>query len=293
MNKLGIDSNLLNAISLSKKSKYQKIIRSPIKMLYSETLRLLKKPITQKVTTFWNDTMSVVLPEAVSMHIYRYGFFEEGLTRIFLEYLKSGMIFLDVGAHFGYFTLLGSYLVGKAGQVHSFEPTPSTFKVLKRNVSGKTNIFLNNLAVFSEKKDISLNDYGVTYSAFNSIYGARLPQNVIRKLRAKTHNVEAISIDEYVNKKRIKPNFIKIDAESAEYDILIGMEKTMAKCYPIITIEVGDLGVDEVHKSVEIVSFLIDRGYKSLEFKNGKIVEHEIRHASYKYENLLFIPIGL
>lgn len=54
----------------------------------------------------------VVIAELVSLFIYRYGFFEEGLTNIFLHYLKPGMTFFDIGAHFGYFTLLGSALVG-------------------------------------------------------------------------------------------------------------------------------------------------------------------------------------
>ena len=289
MNKLIVNSNLSKALSLSKKSKYQKILISPVKMLYSETLRLLEKPVREKATTFWNDKMSVVLPEAVSMNIYRYGFFEEGLTRIFLEHLKSGMTFIDIGAHFGYFTLLGSYLVGKTGQVHSFEPTPSTFKMLEGNVSGKTNIFLNNLAVFSEKKVISINDYGVTYSAFNSIYGARLPQNVVQKLHAKTHDIEAISIDEYTNKKGIKPNFIKIDAESAEYDILVGMENIIAEYRPNISIEVGDLDVSGVRTSKEIIEFLINKGYRVYQYREGKIAVHELKDR-YQYDNLLFMP---
>lgn len=289
MNRLNININLAKAISLSKKKKYQKIINSPIKMIYSETLRLLKKPVTRKATTFWNDAMSVVVPEAVSMNIYRYGFFEEGLTKMILQYLKPGMTFFDIGAHFGYFTLLGSYLVGEEGQVHSFEPTPSTFKILKRNTSAKTNIFLNNLAAFSDKKVMSINDYGITYSAFNSIYSARLPQNVIQNLQARTHNIETISIDEYTSKKGIMPNFIKIDAESAEYEILVGMDKTIAKYYPIITIEVGDLEVKEARTSQEIIRFLMTNGYKPYQHNDGKIVIHDLKER-YQYDNLLFLP---
>lgn len=277
--------NLERAVSFSKRKKYQKIIKSPIKMIYSEALKLFKKPVTKKAKTFWNDIMTLVVLEEVSMNIYRYGFFEEGLTKMILQYLKPGMTFFDVGAHFGYFTLLGSYLVGETGQVHSFEPTPSTFKMLERNASAKTNVFLNNLAVFSEKKVISLNDYGVQYSAFNSIYGSRLPQKVSE---AKAYSIEAIPIDEYADKRGIRPNFIKIDAEGSEYEILLGMEKTISKFHPIITIEVGDCGVKGVPPSKELIKYLIERGYQPFEYSAGEIKPHKIKE-SYEYDNILFL----
>jgi predicted methyltransferase len=121
--------------------------------------------------------MFVIILEFVSLHIYRYGFFEEGLTRMIMKYLKHGMTFFDIGTHFGYYTLLASFLVSEEGQVHSFEPTPSTFEILKANVSNKNNVILNNKAVFSERRNIAMNDYGIKYSAFNSLYNRLSPDN--------------------------------------------------------------------------------------------------------------------
>ena len=161
--------------------------------------------------------MTVVIPEHVSLRIYGFGYFEEGLTRMILEYLKPRDTFFDIGAHFGYFTLLGSSIVGKTGEVHAYEPTPSTFTVLQSNVGGRNNVILNNCAVFSKKTTLSFNDYGIEYSAFNSFVNGRLDISNPQKFE-----VQAISLDEYIYRKKIVPDFVKIDAECAEYEILRG-----------------------------------------------------------------------
>jgi len=285
---------LEKSIFLLEGTRFQRIRKAPKKMLYTKILELIvllyKKPIRIKAKTFWNENMLVVIPEQVSLNIYRYGFFEEGLTRMVLEYLKPGMTFLDIGAHFGYFTLLSSLLVGNEGQVHSFEPTPSSYSILKANVSNKDNVFLNNCAVFSERKIVLMNDYGIKYSAFNSIYNARLPKEILLKLETKKYEIESISIDDYVEHNGIMPDFIKIDAESSEYDILLGMEKTIGKFHPMISIEVGDMEVKGVPKSKYLINFLVGKNYQPCKFKDGKILHHTFKNKQYLYENILFLP---
>src|SRR6266508_5855760 len=87
-----------------------------------------------RTRTFWGARMRVRIPETVSNELFRYGLFEPGLTAYMLGILKSGDPVLDVGDHNGYFTLLASDLVGVSGEVHAFEPTPSTFAMLAGNV---------------------------------------------------------------------------------------------------------------------------------------------------------------
>jgi len=293
MDNLTLIKLLENSISLSKGTKFYKITRNPGRLFYSKILEffslILKNSFEIKVKTFWGEQIIVVIPECVSLFIYRYGFFEEGLTRMILEYLKQGMTFFDIGSHFGYFTLLGSVLVGNEGRVYSFEPIPSTFNILKANISNKDNVFLNNCAVVSEKKKVLINDYGIKYSAFNSIYNSRLSQNIHQKLEIKKYEVECISIDDYVERNGVIPNFIKIDAESSEYEILLGMEKTIAKFHPMISIEVGDMGVKGIPTSKDLINFLVNKSYQPYEFKDGKILKHALKKNQYPYDNILFL----
>ena len=267
-------------------TRIQRLCKAPKKLIYSKVLalisQLLDRPFMKKVKTFWDEDMLVVIPEIVSLAIYRNKFFEEGLTRMVLKYLKPGMTFIDIGAHFGYFTMLSSLLVENEGQVHSFEPTPSTFDILKANALDKENVLLNNCGVSDKRKITFLNDCGIRYSAYNSYYDLRLPTNVISKLKIKKYEIENISIDDYVENKSLIPDFIKIDAESAEYEILLGMETTISRYSPMISIEVGDMEANNLPmRAVDIIEHLIKKHYQPYEFKNGQISKHVMKHNNY------------
>ena len=59
---------------------------------------------------------------------------EPHVTRLFAELLDEGDVFVDVGAHFGYYTLIASRIVGGNGRVYALEPHPSTHALLKANL---------------------------------------------------------------------------------------------------------------------------------------------------------------
>jgi len=282
-------------IFITRGSMIHKLIKAPYKMLSMKILEkvalMSRSSLKIRSRLFWCNYMTIVIPEDVSLKIYRYGFYEEGLTKMFICFIKPGMTFFDIGAHYGYFTLLGSILVGKGGLVYSFEPTKSTFDILKANVKNKGNVCLNNLAVYSENKIISMNDYGIKYCAFNSIYKSRLPISLVSKIKSSKYKVKAITVDKYIENENIIPDFIKIDAESAEYNILLGMEKTIWKFHPIISLEVGDRGVKGIPTSREIVDFLIKWEYQPYEFKDNKILKHNPQD-NYQYDNLVFLPLS-
>ena len=286
--------SLENSISLPRGTRIQRLKRAPTKLLYSKILELaslwFRKPIKIKARTFWHEDMLVVFPELVSLTIYRYGLYEEGLTRIVLKHLKPGMTFFDVGAHFGYFSLLASLIVGTEGQVHTFEPTPSSFNILKVNVSSKPNVIPRNCAVFSKRKTVIINDYGVRYSAYNSIYNARLSRDIVSKLKVKKYEVEGMSVDDYVENSGAIPNFIKIDAESSEHEIIIGMDETINEFHPIISIEIGDIGLNSITTSRDLINFLANKGYQPYECMDGTIGQHTHKDEPYKYDNILFLP---
>lgn len=280
-------------LKIGQGTRLQKIFKTPKRMLSSVLLSMIARRFNRgfKITTktFWGDEMTVVIPEVVSLSIFRYGYFEEGLTKMMLEYLKPGATFFDIGAHFGYFTLLSSAIVGNAGGVYSFEPTPSTFTLLQSNVKDRNNVTLNKCAAFSKKTSFIFNDYGIEYSAFNSFVDARLDQNTLKRINPKKLEVDAISLDEYIYNKKIIPDFIKIDAESAEYEILEGMSHTINNIRPIISIEVGDMDIEGVKSSRDCIQYLIESGYQPYEYKEGCIIRHKLKER-YSYDNILFLP---
>jgi FkbM family methyltransferase len=283
------------SVSLFGAAPIVKVARSPRRMIYSMAVEKLCsrrcRAIHSTASTFWGGRMNVVLPEPMSTSIYRYGFIEEGLTWTFLSLLRPGMTVFDVGAHFGYFSLLAASLVGETGAVHSFEPTPSTFQVLRSNVGRLSNVTVNNCAVFSRDAQMQFEDFGVEFSAFNSLRGGRLDASIRQQLKPATCTVQAISLDGYIQKLGIVPDLIKIDAENAEQDILLGLQATLGTDKrPMITLEVGEDVVQE-GQSANSVAYLLDRGYSAFQYdtQTESLREHKLQSA-YGYDNLLMVP---
>jgi len=271
----------------------EKVMRAPARLVYSKLLekQCIRNNTAKKVKTptFWGGEMTVVFPEAISCFLYRYGFFEENLTAIVLDHLKPGSVFFDIGTHFGYFSLLASHLTGEQGRVHSFEPTPSTFEICSANLAHRPNVILNNMAVWSESATLSFKDYGVRFSAFNSIYGAKIAEEKAQGAVAREIDIRAESLDRYIEASGARPDFIKIDAESAEYDILQGMERTLTQIRPAITVEVGDIRGGDFIDSREAVEHLLKYGYRAYQRQDGRLVPHQPLQE-YRYDNLLFLP---
>jgi len=241
-----------------------------------------------KVETFWGKQMTAIFPDDVSVNIYRKGFYEKGLSVMILKYLKSGMVFFDIGAHIGFYTLLASEIVGKNGQVHSFEPTPEVFNILRTNTVRKSNVFLIKRALWSSQRRMVFKDFGLNWSAFNSFFEPRINKEVLKKIKCKKHTLSTVTLDKYVVDKKIKPDFIKIDAESAEYDIVKGAEKTIKKYHPIISVEVGDEDIKEAKPSKALIEYVMSKGYTPYEFNRGVIVKHSLKN-SYPYDNIFFL----
>ncbi len=264
-----------------------------VKLIYSKLLELLARrfetSFRRRARLPWGDRINIVYPDTTSLDISRFGFYEEGLTRMVLDYLKPGMTFLDVGAHIGYYTMLEAWLVGDQGQVHSFEPTPGTFALLQSNAGNKTNVILNPVAIASESGTIGFNDYGPSLMGSNSRFTARADAGKLKRIQPVKYEVPATTIDEYVETNGLAPHFVKIDAESSEHEILRGMQNTLSRHRPAVSVEVGDMDIEGVPPSRELIEFLSERGYQAHEFGSHGIVKHQVRDR-YEYENVLFLP---
>ncbi|HQZ83190.1 MAG TPA: hypothetical protein PLR83_08220 [Pyrinomonadaceae bacterium] len=63
------------------------------------------------------------------------GEYEPAISAIAKRLIRKGDICLDVGANFGWYTTMMAMLAGPDGEVHSFEPVPTTYRQLERNVA--------------------------------------------------------------------------------------------------------------------------------------------------------------
>lgn len=238
--------------------------------------------------TFWGERMTVVLPEAVSSEILRFGYVEANLVAAMLEHAPAGGVVFDVGAHFGFFSLLAKRLVGPEGRVFAFEPAPSTAAILRGNVE-PAGVTVVAAAVWKEPCEIEINDLGAALSAFNSVRRPRLDGRAERVARESKVATPAVTLDGFASEVGERPGFVKVDAESAEFEVLLGMETLLREAKPVVCLELGDLGVEGAHPSRALVDHMIARGYRALEHSEDGFREHAPLER-YPFTNLLFVP---
>jgi len=242
-----------------------------------------------EMRTFWGGRMTGTLPEAVSSVIWRFGYFEQGICQTLLETLKPGGVFIDVGAHFGFFSLLSSWLVGEQGRVICVEAMPTTFERLTHNLThhaAHKNFNAVNVAAFDKETVLDFQDYGLVWSSLNSAFGVRNDDNAISV--SQEIKVDAFPLDKIITPFDLpKIDLIKIDAESSEIFVLRGMEKILKNHDPKIIVEIGDMKGATGGESSEIVTLLSDYNYTPYHYRDGKLVAVEI-HNSYGYDNFVF-----
>lgn len=220
--------------------------------------------------------------------IYYLGFQDPRLTLFFIKNLDAGDIFIDIGSNIGYYSLLAKNLVGQKGKVYSFEPTPRTFEILRKNISETKNIIIEKAAVLDKEKLAYLTDYGLRYAVFNTLK-KRIDEGFFKGKKTKTIKIKTIILDEYCKKNDIKPNFIKIDAEGTEYLILRGMSYILKSSRPIISLEMG--GGEEWEKNCQkSTKILLRNNYLPSEITFSGSLNKTTIKEKYKYENLIFVP---
>tara|TARA_Y100001958_G_C21196861_1_gene524087 strand:+ start:29 stop:1297 length:1269 start_codon:yes stop_codon:yes gene_type:complete len=225
-----------------------------------------------------------VMSGNIFKHIF-YGTPEADTLLILKENTKVSSTVLDLGAHYGFFSLFLSNLVGNNGRVFSFEPTESTFRVLKKNIQKKNNIILHNQGFFSSNVSITFNHYGDNYSGLNSIYSPRLKENLSPNQNIKNF----ITLDSFCEEQNLSPDLIKIDCESSEYEILKGSKRILDTLRPVLVIEFGDVLDKDLPRSSSVYDFLSSKSFTAFRrYKEG--YKEQERQEYYEYFNCLFVP---
>lgn len=156
---------------------------------------------------------------------------EPYVKRIFKP--RKGETVFDAGAHIGIYTLRAAKNVGEEGIVVGFEPDDENFRLLQKNVqiNGFKRVKLIKAAL--GKNDVEK----VFYMAADPLYSSLLPSRVRVDTREKK-KVQVISLDSIVEKLKVtRIDWIKIDVEGGEMDVLEGGKKTFSNLVSKVIIE--------------------------------------------------------
>ena len=262
-------------------------LRRPVRHLRPAVQRLIG---TTEVTCtiFTGQRMRVVLPEIVGTALYRHGYIEAPLTHVLLDRLRPGMVFVDVGAHYGYHSLIASLLVGPAGSVLALEPGRGVLPLLRQNTAGATNVTVNAVAACAGNGTVTFRDFGPAHSSLGTLFSdARVPRTERQRLNARAYPVRSVGLDDHLSSAGLRPDFVKLDAEGSELDILHGMRRALEEVGPVLAMEAGDYEGMPSPDTVSCIEFLEGLGYRALEYADG--LRAHSRRPRYGYDNLFFV----
>ena len=188
------------------------------------------------------------------------GDFESSELRFVESYLQAGMTVLDIGAHHGLYSLLAAKRVGKNGRVRSFEPSPRECKFFRQNlrVNRCRNVQVESFALGSSAGRAELFLVEGAEDVCNSL---RPPAAEVTTRKV---TVEVRSLDEYLEQQKIgKVDFIKLDVEGAELEVLRGaMRLLSSEERPVILAEVQDIRTAPWgYRAEEIIRYLEKLGF--------------------------------
>jgi FkbM family methyltransferase len=201
----------------------------------------LRNGIKLKVTARESD---VVIIEGVWIHrFYNPRGFE----------IKEGDTVVDIGAHLGIFSVFASRN-NRNGKIFALEPSPKNFKLLKYNI--KVNKIKNIVPI---KKAVSnLDGKKKLFLGFIDSGNSLLDWQYVKK---EYINVRTATLKSFFKKYHVKQiDFLKIDAEGAEYEILFNCQNNIFKKIKKISLECHN--IDKKRNVFKLKKFLERKGFK-------------------------------
>ena len=271
---LNLLSNVEPKINFYSKYFHSKFIRaflvkekSLVKIFFIFLKRVFKVDFKKRIKTFWDRDMMVYLADGDATSLYFFGILygdEFNITKFLIKNLNFNDVFYDIGANYGFYTLLAQEFI-KEGEIHSFEPNPKIFKLLKENSNlGKfKNTYINELALSDQNGEAEF--YDLLDSRRHSGAGSLIKYERFKKYRV--IKVKTIKLDDYVLNHK-PPTIMKIDVEGAEPFVLKGGLNLIKNYTPLIIMEFIP---DSLH--LEAVKMLFDNKYSAYKLDvNGDLI---------------------
>lgn len=146
---------------------------------------------------------------------------EKLMTTLFTKLITKGTTVIDVGAYVGYYTLLAAQATGDRGKVFCFEPEPSNYALLLKNIEANS---YNNVVLVQKAV---INRIGVV-----KLFVAKDPSGhstVCQNPHQVAISVDCTTLDDFFFGREYPIQVIKIDVEGAEMTVLEGMKNIISK----------------------------------------------------------------
>ena len=242
----------MDPTQISDRTLLGKFIRLPFKLLPAgAVVRIVRGPARGKRWIADSSTRGFWL-----------GYWELENQRFFAAHLRPGDVVYDIGAHVGLYTLISSARVQAGGHVYAFEPLPRNLQYLRRHID------LNHLS------NCSVVDAAVSDSAGIRRFDPTVHDSAGHFANDGGVSVQTIGLDDFCcGEKGVRPpNTIKINAEGAEMEVLLGGRATIEKYSPLVFLSTHSR---EIHQQCS--EFLTSAGYSLKHLADDKIWAAKVR----------------
>jgi FkbM family methyltransferase len=150
--------------------------------------------------------------EVVTRSLMEVGAWDWTISGLMEHLLRPGMTFVDAGANIGWFSVLGSRLVGPSGRVYAVEPDPVNLGILRANLERHecSNVTVLPVAAWDERTTLDFHrpaeEGAVARVGEDDGSGAR---------------VDAARLDELVDGD---VDYVKVDCELSDFVVVRGAE---------------------------------------------------------------------
>ena len=213
------------------------------------------KTLNKRILSYFKSDFAEVqghkmfLDSEDSLRLSINGVYEPFETELVKRGIKKGDVVVDIGANIGYYTLIFSKLVSEQGNVFAFEPDPTNFALLGKNVeiNGYENVVLVQKAVSNATGKLKLylcESNKADHRIYNSDDGRQ------------SIDIESVRLGNYFQDYDEKIDFIKMDIQGAEAGALRGMTTLLERNKNVtIVTEFWPIGLKRFG-SIELSSFV-------------------------------------
>lgn len=216
------------------------------------------------------------------------------------RFLHPGDVILDIGGNVGVVSLLLLYDNPEIGDIYSFEPLPVTFEKMKKNMALNGNpekIHPFNIGMSNEVGSFdfylpgadeaasmqpNMDDYYMRESV-NGVYTGR---KKMEKIVCQVSTLDDFTIQHGVP----KVDFIKIDVEGNEYDVLLGGVNVLSRYKPIVYVEMLRKHAARFgYHPNDIIVYMKSLGYGCFVLRAGKLAQFDFMDDNTLETNFFFV----
>lgn len=222
------------------------------RLAYSSAFRRLGKalllrggdrPVVRVIPTGLGRGLKLrVLPETPKS--YWLGTHEPQMQAALAAHVRPGMTVYDCGANVGYFSVISARLVGEAGRVYAFEPSPASLESLRSAVelNGLANLTVVPKGLWDERETLRFRrgsgGASLVSDHVEGVFG-EAPGQAQDVEPEDFVEIEVDSLDNFVyGGGNPPPDFVKLDVEGAEGRALAGARRLLAEHRPGLLLEI-------------------------------------------------------